>query len=133
VNFANAKAYLTLDESLITLEEIIKIIKDSGYDASVDDGTDTKKESERHKKEINSWRNKFVGSALLSIPLLAFMVYDFFPWLPFGRDIMPYMAIISLILASIIQFVIGRGFYRGLISSIRARMANMDTLIAIGT
>ena len=46
---------------------------------------------------------------------------------------MPFMGIISLILVTPIQFVIGAGFYKGMWSSLRMKTFNMDSLIAIGT
>jgi len=40
------------------------------------------------------------------------MVYEFFPKLPYNVVLMPYMAIISLIIATIIQFTLGLAFYK---------------------
>src|SRR5207247_4657996 len=40
---------------------------------------------------------------------------------------------VLLVLATPVQFWIGRRFYRGLWDVIRAKASNMDTLIAIGT
>jgi Cu+-exporting ATPase len=39
----------------------------------------------------------------------------------------------SLVLATPIQFVIGKGFYKGMWSGLKMRSFNMDSLIAIGT
>ena len=44
-----------------------------------------------------------------------------------------YSGIISFILATPVQFIIGAGFYRGMWSALKMRTFNMDSLIAIGT
>lgn len=46
---------------------------------------------------------------------------------------MPWIGIISFVLATPVQFIIGRRFYLGMWSSLRMKMFNMDSLIAIGT
>ncbi|MDO8340677.1 MAG: copper-translocating P-type ATPase, partial [Candidatus Woesebacteria bacterium] len=58
---------------------------------------------------------------------------DFFKFLPGGSFIFPYIGIISFILATPIQFYIGAGFYKGMVSALRMKTFNMDSLIAIGT
>ncbi|MEM4181784.1 MAG: copper-translocating P-type ATPase [Candidatus Pacearchaeota archaeon] len=45
----------------------------------------------------------------------------------------PYKNIILLLLATPIQFIVGYRFYRGAFLALKAKTANMDTLIAIGT
>ena len=45
----------------------------------------------------------------------------------------PYMEWIGLILATPVQFWLGKNFYSGMWSALRNRTFNMDSLIAIGT
>ena len=65
--------------------------------------------------------------------MLYFMLLDFFPTAAGGRLLPPYFGLVSLILATPVQFIIGAGFYRGMWSSLRMKTFNMDSLIAIGT
>lgn len=65
--------------------------------------------------------------------MLYFMFMDFFQWIPGKAQALPYIGIISLILATPVQFIIGRGFYKGMWSALRMKTFNMDSLIAIGT
>jgi len=65
---------------------------------------------------------KAVSSAILSTPLVLFMVIQ-----------VPSKEVISLLLATPVQFILGWGFYKGFLSNIRARFFGMDSLIAIGT
>jgi len=65
--------------------------------------------------------------------MIYFMLLDFFSFLPGRMFFFPYIGIISFILTTPVQFIIGRGFYKGMWSAIRMKTFNMDSLIAIGT
>ncbi|MBM3705885.1 MAG: copper-translocating P-type ATPase, partial [Actinobacteria bacterium] len=95
---------------------------------------DSSGELERKKKlaEISSMKKKFIFSLVMSLPMLYFMLLDFFK-LPGGSFLPPYFALASLILATPVQFIAGAGFYKGAWSSLRMKTFNMDSLIAIGT
>lgn len=89
---------------------------------------------EKRVKETKHWSKKFLRSAILSIPMVAFMFYDFFPGLlPLEKIIMPWTAIISLILTIPILFIIGADFFKGARSALKMKTFNMFSLIAIGT
>jgi Cu+-exporting ATPase len=65
--------------------------------------------------------------------MLYFMLLDFFPNMAGGASLPPYFGVVSLILTTPVQFIIGAGFYKGAWSSLKMRTFNMDSLIAIGT
>lgn len=125
VNFGNNKALVEFDESKISENEIISLINTLGYKAQ--------KEEEKQEDESKNWLKKSIFGFLLSLPLIVFMVYDFFPRLPYNVNIMPYMALISLLIASILQFTLGLAFYKWAYATLRQKSANMYSLIAIGT
>jgi Cu+-exporting ATPase len=129
VNLATEKAYVS---GSAEGKDLIKAVKGAGYGAELSDNDDPEKEMKRKADEIKSMRMKFWTSAVLSLPMLYFMLLDFFPGLP-GKGIMPYMGIISLLLTLPIQFAIGSGFYKGMWSGLKMKMFNMDALIAMGT
>ncbi|MDO8584102.1 MAG: heavy metal translocating P-type ATPase, partial [bacterium] len=132
VNFGTEKAQVTFDASYITAARIIETIKKAGYEAVLADTADPDEERKRRQKEMNAYRNKFLAGLVLSLPMLFFMVLDFVS-LPFNRAVLPWAGVISLVLATPVQFLIGAGFYKGAWSSLRMKMFNMDSLIAIGT
>ncbi|MDO8512966.1 MAG: heavy metal translocating P-type ATPase [bacterium] len=133
VNFAAEKASVIFNENLSPVEDLIKAVKNAGYKAVVVDEKDTEYDSRKRQREINSlWRN-FSVSFILSLPMLYFMFLDFFKWLPGAGSFPPYFGIVSLILATPVQFGVGAGFYKGMWSSLKMRTFNMDSLIAIGT
>jgi P-type Cu+ transporter len=53
---------------------------------------------------------KFVASLVLSLPMMYFMMFDFFASFPGKVLLLPYVGILSLILTTPVQFIIGRGF-----------------------
>ncbi len=132
VNFAAEKANVILEPSG-NIADLIKAVKDAGYSADVIDEKDTEYESKKRAKTISSYFTKFIASLVLSLPMLYFMFMDFFKFLPGANVLPPYFGIISLILATPVQFIIGSGFYKGMWSSLKMKTFNMDSLIAIGT
>ena len=133
VNFAAEKAYVTFDEGEVGVDGLIGAVKKAGYNAEVVDERDSEHEANKREKEIMGYRNRFLFSLALSLPMLYFMLLDFFKWLPGANSLPPYFAIVSLILATPVQFIAGAGFYKGAWSSLRMKTFNMDSLIAIGT
>lgn len=133
VNFAAEKALVTYDESVVKKESFIDAVKRTGYSATFIDEKDAQFETNKRRLEIKSLLNQFLISLILSIPMLYFMLFDFFSWIPGRTSLLPYVGIISLILTTPVQFFIGKGFYKGAWSALRMKTFNMDSLIAIGT
>lgn len=125
VNFWNNKALVEYDETKISENEIIALVDKAWYKAS--------KEEEKKADESKVWLQKSLFGFILSLPLIAFMVYDFFPKLTYNVLLMPYMAIISLVIATIVQFTLWLAFYKWTFAALSQRTANMYTLIAIWT
>lgn len=133
VNFAAEKALVTYDESRIKTDDLISAVKKSGYTASLVDQKDTQFETKKRQQEIKTYFQKFILSLVLSLPMMYFMIFDFVSWIPFKSSLLPFVGVISLILATPVQFIIGAGFYKGMWSALRMKTFNMDSLIAIGT
>jgi len=133
VNFAAAKARIRFDSAQISEQGLIAAVKAAGYGALIADEKDREAEKKRRVEEIASYRRKFWIGLILSLPMLGFMVLSFLPSSEVRELAMPYMGIVSLILATPVQFWLGYGFYRGMWSSLKMGTFNMDSLIAIGT
>jgi Cu+-exporting ATPase len=130
VNFAAEKALVTGEG--ITDDVLIAAVRKAGYDAAVARDSDAAADTKRRADEISRQFLKFLVSLGFSLPMVYFMLFDFLPWLP-GRGLLPYVGLVSLLLSTPVQFVIGRGFYRGMWSALRMGTFNMDSLVAIGT
>lgn len=133
VNFAAEKAAVQYDSSQTSEKDLLEAVKKTGYTASVVDASNTGFEAKKRKEESNNLFMKFIVSLILSLPMLYFMLFDFFSWIPGRAFILPYVGVISFILTTPIQFIVGGGFYKGMLSALRMKTFNMDSLIAIGT
>lgn len=133
VNFTAEKASVLVDASLPSKDLLLEAVKKAGYKATVLDDADTEFEARKQKEEVSALFKKFTISFVLSLPMIYFMLLDFFKLLPGSTSLAPYFGIVSLILATPVQFIIGKGFYKGAWSALRMKTFNMDSLIAIGT
>lgn len=132
VNYASSKATIQHEET-IDDARLIEIVKNAGYGASTASGSDREEEKKRRLGEIAEHRRKFLWGLSLSLPMLIFMIIDFFPPLTLTQTLSPFMGLASLLLATPVQFWLGAGFYHSAWSALRVRTFNMDSLIAIGT
>ena len=133
VNFAAEKVLIVYDENSVSITGLIGAIKKAGYGATQIDEKDPEFDRKKREREIGSLWKKFLFGLIFSLPMFYFMLLDFFKWLPGGNILPPYFGIVSLILATPVQFIIGAGFYKGMWSSLKMKTFNMDSLIAIGT
>ena len=134
VNFSSEQAMVKIDPMTASKKELLKAVENAGYTGFLIDESHTSNEMEKRIKETHLWSKKFIRAAILSIPMIAFMFYDFFPArLPREKIIMPWTAIISLLLTTPILFIIGGDFFKGAWSALKMRTFNMFSLIAIGT
>lgn len=136
VNYGANKARVRFDPAVIDEKGLVDAVKAAGYGAEVHDphshhSVDT--DRKRQESEIAQYRRKFFIGLALSFPMLGFMALSFFPGSGLYEMLIPYMGIVSLILATPVQFWLGAGFFRGFWSSARMLSFSMDSLIAIGT
>ena len=133
VNFAAEKAVVVFDSTKTKVAQLVAAVEKVGYKAEQVNSQDTEFDARKRKAEIASYFRKFLFAAVLSLPMLYFMFFDFFSWMPGKASLLPYVGVVSLVLATPVQFIIGRGFYKGMWSALRMKTFNMDSLIAIGT
>ncbi|WP_370589202.1 heavy metal translocating P-type ATPase [Thermoactinomyces sp. CICC 10521] len=132
VNLALESATVEYNPAEVQLADIIKKIEALGYHATEKANTGGEQE-ERKQKEIRRQTWKLILSAVLSLPLIWSMISHFrflsFIWMP-HLFMNPWF---QLILATPVQFLIGRQFYIGAYKALRNKSANMDVLVALGT
>ena len=136
VNFATETASVGYDPALADPALLLSAVTRAGYGASIhrDPEEDRKRDQARRSAEFATLRREFVVAALLTVPLLAQMV----PMLAAGglfdavhADLLPRW--LQLLLATPVQFWIGRRFYVGAWHAVRGGGANMDVLVVLGT
>lgn len=131
VNLALERATIEFNPSEVTIADIIAKVENLGYGAH--QKQDEQAQVDHREKHIKDQQRKFIISVILSLPLLWTMVAHFsfisFLYVP---DILmnPWF---QLILATPVQFIIGKQFYVGAYKSLRNGSANMDVLVVMGT
>jgi len=145
VNFATKKATVKYDEAALSEEEVREVIRKNGYGINEifadrgsriadEEGSSDHEHSHVHSHEtgeIEKNRRAFWGSAILSLPLLLEMFYQWRSGAMFlDIDLVMYL---HVILASIVVFYYGWRFHRMAFWQARHFSANMDTLISMGT
>lgn len=133
VNFASEKASIIFDERAASSDTLVSAVKSAGYQATILREGSSTDESAKRASEINQLFHQFIRSLILSTPMLYFMLFDFFSWIPGRTYLLPYIGVVSFLLTTPVQFWMGAGFYKGMWSSLRMKTFNMDSLIAIGT
>lgn len=96
---------------------LIKAVEHAGYHASASGG------HEHHEDDTGKARLKFIISAILSLPLLYYMI----------TGMQPLSGVISLLCTVPIQFIFGAQFYRSTWAALKMRTFNMDSLVSFGT
>ncbi|MFA4887081.1 MAG: heavy metal translocating P-type ATPase [Candidatus Nanoarchaeia archaeon] len=133
VNYSTAKATVDFDEKVVDEKKFIEVVKSKGYSAEVAGEFDPEEEKKRRIREISGLKKLFFLSALFSFPALAIGMLFMMDGLIFTGYELPYAKYILWILATPVQFYVGRDFYRGMWAALKNKSANMDSLIAIGT
>ena len=129
VNFATEKVSLEYDSSKVKVPDMIKTVEALGYNAESAGEVSRDREKEQREKEIKRLRIELIVSVVLSSPLVTAMLLTLV-----NIDIaLFHIEYFQLIVATPVQFVIGFRFYKNAFYALKAKSANMDVLIAMGT
>lgn len=131
VNFAMETAHVEFMPGAVTIQDMQAKVQQLGYKASTKQ--ETGDSGDHRGREIRNHKRKLLLSAILSIPLLWTMVghFSFTSWIYTPEFLMnPW---VQLLLATPVQFYVGRQFYVGAYKALRNGSANMDVLVSLGT
>ncbi|MET4563311.1 Cu+-exporting ATPase [Lysinibacillus parviboronicapiens] len=131
VNLALEKATVEFNPSEIAVIDIVAKVEKLGYVAH--QKADDQETTDHREKAIKQQQHKFILSAILSLPLLWTMVghFSFTSFLYVPELLMnPW---VQMVLATPVQFMIGKQFYVGAYKALRNGSANMDVLVVMGT
>uniref|UniRef100_A0A663F539 P-type Cu(+) transporter n=1 Tax=Aquila chrysaetos chrysaetos TaxID=223781 RepID=A0A663F539_AQUCH len=141
VALATCKAHIQFDPEITGPRDIIKIIEEIGFHASVARRVPNAHNLD-HKKEIQQWRKSFLCSLLFGIPVLILMIYMLIPngehhgSMVLEQNLIPGLSILNLlffVLCTFVQFLGGWYFYIQAYKSLKHKTANMDVLIVLAT
>jgi Cu+-exporting ATPase len=130
VNFAAEKAYIEFEPERLNVRDLIAVIDKAGYKALVPEISQDKENALRDI-EVKNLRFKFIIAIILSAVL---MCVSMGPCLKIGfhKISQENMALIQFLLATGVLICGYQFFARGFLILIKSRIANMDTLVAIG-
>ncbi|MCC7160193.1 copper-translocating P-type ATPase [Candidatus Nomurabacteria bacterium] len=141
VNYGNEKAKIDFDPSLVTLDTINKEIDKLGYSLIRENKKDEISHSDHLATGGDDELLELQQKTHFILPV-TFIVFVLMMWDIFSRIIysVPNLPIpmqlfntVSMVLATITLFWVGKPYLNGVLRFIRFRVANMDTLIGIGT
>ncbi|WP_407643467.1 heavy metal translocating P-type ATPase [Cohnella endophytica] len=133
VNLALETAQVHFRSDSVSVPDLIKKVEQLGYHAKPKEERKISDLRDERKQEVRKQQRKLLVSAILSLPLLWAMVghFSFTSWIWVPELFMnPWF---QLVLATPVQFVIGKSFYVGAYKALRNGSANMDVLVALGT
>jgi len=131
-SFANQEAIITFkEEQTPEIDEILKGIKDAGYEPSIADKVQkTGEKDEQEKHSLRLLKRKVLAGAILSAVILTLVHWNKFG---FGEISHKTSFLLQLILTIPVLFWSGGRIYKGAWSKALRRTVDMDTLIALGT
>ncbi|MFX0539609.1 heavy metal translocating P-type ATPase [Ornithinimicrobium sp. Y1847] len=129
VNYATEKASITAPEGYDT-QLLISEVEKTGYTAQLpipkgDKPSDSAEDESGEDAEIRVLKQRLIGAALLSVPVIAMAMI---PALQFD-----YWGFASLVLAAPVVVWAGWPFHKAAWANLKHGAATMDTLISVGT
>lgn len=140
VNYGNEKAKIDFDSSLVSLDQLNEEINKLGYSLIDEEGKSdshynhSKESSDQELIELTQKTHFIIP---ITIIIFLFMMWDILSrlvfWIPNLPIPMELFNTISMVIATVSLFWVGRPYLNGIIRFLRYKVANMDTLIGIGT
>lgn len=138
VNYGNEKANVDFNEEKISLNEMNQEIGKLGYTLMQPGGH----EGEHHgadmkEEELNELKSKVEFMLPVTGIMFVFMMWEILTqitlWMPNLPIPMAVLNLISMVLATVALFWVGKPYIEGVLRFMRHGVANMDSLIGIGT
>ena len=138
VNLATEKAFIELDPSKATVEELQKAVADSGYAlAAPHTANHLDHDIERTESKEAAYgrlKNELILGAVLTVPIMLLSMVGMTEWfhqtIPLSMDAANK---ILFLLTTPVMFISGRRFFKGFWLTAKHGTADMNTLVAVGT
>jgi len=132
VNIALERADIRTIAGSTTIDQLAKAVREAGYEPQITTSTEQQADADRQHREreeakLTKEKRILLFSITLSAPLVLHMLLKFL-----GFEF-TYPMFIEVLLATTVQFYIGARFYKAAYKALRARSANMDVLVVMGT
>jgi Cu+-exporting ATPase len=124
---ATTRILIEYDEDLLTPKIVRRKLELLGFKVSESTVSGVDRETLARETEIRYYRNRFIFSLILTIPVTSIML---------GASLLPALfpaGIVMFILTTPVQFIGGYPFYKSSLRALVHGKTNMDTLIMLGT
>ena len=126
VNYAEERVQVTFVARSLTDSVLVDAIANVGFVLQMP--TESISSSREAERADDRERLLLIISCLICVPFLVQMFAQFFGW-----EEIHMMPAAEVVLASILQLVVGARFYRAAYNALRGGSANMDVLVVLGT
>ena len=124
VNLVLERASVTIATHVTDEERLVDAVTRAGYGlVSI-----SEENVDQSEAKLRRDRREVTAASLLTLPLVVQMLLQFM-----GYDELHLLPAFEVLLATPIQFVMGRRFYRAALNAVRSRSTNMDVLVVLGT
>jgi P-type Cu+ transporter len=133
VNLASEKALIKYVPTVISQNDLRRVIKSSGFELREADLQLEDAEAKARKAEIAEQKRMLIIGLIFTVPLFVLSMARDFGLLPMSLAHAPWLAYFFWALATPVQFYVGWQYYVNGYKSLRNGSANMDVLVALGT
>ena len=130
VSYGTERVSLQFIPGMTSIAELAAVIRKAGFELVQLGDTESLEDVEARVRagEINRQKRLLILGLVLTTPLVVYSMGR-----DFGLFSIPNDNFIMLLMATVVQFVVGWQYYVGAFKSLRAGGANMDVLIALGS
>ena len=133
INLVTGKAQISYIPTIISQRELRTAVKSAGFDSLELGGNSEDAEAKARQFEIDQQKKFLIVGLIFTIPLFLISMANDLGFFPMTIAHAPWMNWLMLVLATPVQFYVGRQYYVGAYKSLRNGSANMDVLVALGS
>jgi Cu+-exporting ATPase len=133
VSFTTERARVRYIPTLLSQADLRRAVEAAGFEAVETGGQAEDVEAQARAEEIRQQRHYLLVGLLFTVPLFLLSMSHDLGFLPMAWTHGGWLPWAMLLLASPVQFYVGRQYYVGAYKALRNGSANMDVLVAMGT
>lgn len=132
VNFSGERAKVTYIPTIVSQQDLRKVIKQVGFQTVVSGDSSVDAEAQAREDEINYQKKMLIIGLIFTVPLFILSMGADFGLIKVDMNSV-WLKWVMFALATPVQFYVGRQYYVGAYKSLRNGSANMDVLVAMGS
>ena len=133
VNLASERARVRYIPTVVSQSDLRQAVAAAGFEAVEIGGEVEDAEQKARQAEIDQQRRDLIIGLIFTVPLFLFSMARDLNLLPHSIGHAAWANWLMFVLATPVQFYVGRQYYVGAYKALRNKSANMDVLIAMGS